>query len=104
MDRRALAKAQNIPTRNNHPHRQSARSTSAGHTLLELQRAVGNQAIQRLTSSPFIQAKVAPKSKSPIPVAVREDDEEKKPLVQRACTECEEEKLQDQGESAAVSY
>jgi NAD-dependent SIR2 family protein deacetylase len=55
--------------------------------LLDLQRAVGNQAIRRLTSSPFIQAKVAPKSKSPIPVAVREDAEEKHPLVHRAGTE-----------------
>ena len=34
---------------------------------------------------------VAPKSKSRIPVAVREDDEEEKPLVQRVCNECEEE-------------
>jgi len=143
MERQAVAKVQKTPTGNNHPHRQSTRSTSAGHTLLELQRAVGNQAIRRLTSSPFIQAKlqvsapedeseqeadrvadtvmrmpepvvsrpdeedkiVAPKSKSRIPVAVRDnDDEEEKPLVQRACTECEEEKLQDQGESEEVVH
>src|SRR5829696_7883910 len=142
MERQALAKIQKMPTGNNHPHRQSTRSTSAGHTLLELQRAVGNQAIRRLTSSPFIQAKlqisapedkseqeadrvadtvmrmpepvvsrpdeedkiVAPKSKSRIPVAVREDDEAEKPLVQRACDECEGEKLQDQGESEEVVH
>ena len=55
MERQPVAKAQKI---NSHPHRQSTRSTSAGHTMLELQRAVGNQAIQRLTSSPLIQAKL----------------------------------------------
>ena len=57
MERQAVAKVQKILT-SNHPHRQSARSTSAGQALLELQRAVGNQAIQRLTNSPFIQAKL----------------------------------------------
>ena len=137
MERQAVAKVQKMPTGNDHPHRQSTRATSAGHTLLELQRTVGNQAIRRLTSSPFIQAKlqvsapedeseleadrvadsvmrmpepvvsrqiVAPKSNSRIPVAVREDDEEEKPLVQRACTECEEEKLQDQGEPGGMIH
>src|SRR5215204_1625344 len=163
MERQALAKIQKMPTGNNHPHRQSARSTSAGHTLLELQRAVGNQAIQRLTSSPLIQAKlqisapedeseqeadrvadsvmrmpepavsrqamvqpvsshirplaqretdglgeeekiVAPTSKSRIPLAVRDNEEEEKPLIQRACTDCEEEKRQDQGESAEMVH
>ncbi len=58
MERQAVAKGQKIPTGSNHPHRRSARSTSAGHTLLELQRAVGNQAIRRLSTSPFIQAKL----------------------------------------------
>jgi len=106
--------------------------------LLELQRAVGNQAIQRLTTTPFIQAKlqismagdpaeqeadhvadsvmrmpepavsedkiIAPKSKSHVPLAVRDNDEEEKPLVQRDCDECEEEKKQDQGESAEMVH
>ena len=118
MERQAVAKVEKVSTGNNHAHSQSARTT--GHSLLELQRAVGNQAIQRLTNSPFIQAKlqisapedeseqeadrvadtvmrmpegeiVAPKAKAPVPVAVREDDEEEKSLVQRACDKCEEE-------------
>lgn len=160
MERQAVAKLQKMPTGNDHPHRQSARSSSARNPLLELQRSVGNQAIQRLTSSPFIQAKlqisapedeseqeadrvadsvmrmpepvvsrqamvqpvsshitplaqretdeedeiVAPKSKSHIPVAVREDGEEEKPLVQRACDECEEEKQQDQGHAGGMVH
>ena len=147
MERQAVTKVQKMPFGNNHPRQQFAPSSSARNPLLELQRSVGNQAIQRLTSSPFIQAKlkistpgdpfeqeadriadtvmrmpeptvsrqavvqpalshitplaqretdrpdeeneiVSPKSKSRIPVAVRDDDdEEEKPLVQRACAE-----------------
>ena len=58
MERHAVANAQKMPTGNNHPHRQSTRSTSAGHTLLELQRSIGNQAIQHLIHSPYIQSKL----------------------------------------------
>jgi outer membrane protein OmpA-like peptidoglycan-associated protein len=158
MERQVIAKVQKMPTGNNHTHRQSARSTSAVHPLLELQRAVGNQAIRRLASSSFIQAKlqistpgdpseqeadrvaesvmrmpepavsrqsivkpvshirplahretdrsdegdkiVAPKSKSRIPIAVREDDDEAGLSVLRVCDKCEEEKRQNQGQRA----
>ena len=120
MERQAAGKVQKVPTGNSHLHRQSARSSVPANSLLELQRSIGNQAIQRLTRSPFIQAKlqisapedeseqeadrvadnvmrmpegeiVAPKAKAPVPVAVREDDEEEKSLVQRTCDKCEEE-------------
>jgi len=143
MERQAVTKVQKIPASNNHPHRQSARSTSAGHTLLALQRAVGNQAIRRLTTSPFIQAKLqistpgdpseqeadhvadsvmrmtVPSAQSReeekeetiatkpvVPLAVREDDEEKKiaPVIQRRCTECEEEKLPVQEQSGGMVH
>lgn len=126
------------------------------HPLLELQQSAGNQTVQRLIRSPFIQAKlqvstaedpseqeadrvadnvmrmsepsvsrqvnaqplssqikplaqrendqadkdkeiVAPKSKSRIPVAVREDDEEEKQPVQRVCNECEGEMVHRAG-------
>jgi hypothetical protein len=124
---------------NNRAHRQSVQSSSAGHPLLELQRSIGNRAIQRFTSSPLIQAKLqistpedpaereadhvadtvmrmtlpaAPPikeekdetiaTKPVVPLAVREDDDEKK--VQRACTECEEEKLKDQGQSGTMVH
>jgi len=87
MEREALARIEKLRIGNHRPQRQIARPSSAGHPLLELQRSVGNQAIQRLTGSPFIQAKLQ------APVAVREDDEEEKSLVQRACVECEEEEM-----------
>lgn len=97
MERQAVAKVEKIPTSNNRPHRKSVRSSSARNSFLELQRSIGNQAIQRLADrvvdsgmrrpEPDVsrQAVVQLKSKSPLPLAVREDDEEEKSLVQRAC-------------------
>ena len=58
MERQAVAKVQGTPTGNNHLHRQSPASSSAGHPLLELQRSIGNQAVQRLIRSPYIQARL----------------------------------------------
>lgn len=126
MERQAVPKAEKMRTGNSRPDRQSARTSSAGNSLLQLQRSIGNQAIQQLTNSPFIQAKLeistpedeseqeadrvadsvmrmpepavsrqAVQPVSRIPLAVRDDDEEEKPLVQRACNGCEEEKKQE---------
>ena len=58
MERQAIAKVQKMPTGNNHPQKQFARSSSAAHPLRELQRSIGNQAVQRLISSPYIQTKL----------------------------------------------
>jgi hypothetical protein len=123
MKRVAMHKVRQVRDEHNQLLRRSARSSSVGHPLLELQRSVGNQAVQRLIRSPFIQARlqvstpedqseqqadrvadsvmrmsqtdedliVAPKSKSRVPVAVREDGEEEGQSVQRVCNECEEE-------------
>lgn len=145
MKRQTQTKAQKPPLRVSHTR--SGVPSPPVHPLLNLQRLVGNQAANRLTSSPYIQAKlqvstpgdsseqeadrvadtvmrmsepgvsrqaqppsritplvqretdqfdeddqiVSPKSKSHIPVAVREDDEEEETSVQRACDECEDE-------------
>ena len=170
MERQSIPKADKVPTGNNHLHRQSARSTSAGHSLLNLQGSIGNQAVQRLIASPYIRTKlqistpgdpfeqeadrvadtvmrmtVQREPEQPteeeqqetiatkpvvqrVPSAVREDDEEEqvqtKPLsshlshsprihpvhrsvsalVQRLCTQCEEEKQQDQGVSGGMVH
>lgn len=58
MERQTVAKADQMRSGNNRAHRQSVQSSSAGHPLLELQRSIGNRAIQRFTSSPLIQAKL----------------------------------------------
>ena len=58
MERRAVTKTQKGATGSNHLQKQSARSPSTAHRLLELQRSIGNQAIQRLISSPYIQTKL----------------------------------------------
>ena len=58
MERQAVAKAQKSAPRSNPLQRQSAGPSCAGHPLLELQRSIGNQAVQRLIRSPYIQAKL----------------------------------------------
>src|SRR6185369_6333241 len=68
MEREALARIEKLRIGNHRPQRQIARPSSAGHLLLELQRSIGHQAIQRLTGSPFIQAKLQ------APVAVVQRD------------------------------
>jgi outer membrane protein OmpA-like peptidoglycan-associated protein len=57
MERQPVAKGKKAPSGNNDPRRQPGRS-SAAHPLLELQRSAGNQAVQSLVRSPFIQAKL----------------------------------------------
>jgi len=58
MDRRAVTKVQKDQTRRNRLQTKCARSCSAGNPLLELQRSIGNNAVQRLIRSPFIQTKL----------------------------------------------
>lgn len=58
MERQAVTKVQKTLARANHLQTQSAQSSPAANPLLELQRSIGNQAIQRLISSPSIQAKL----------------------------------------------
>lgn len=58
MERQPATKVKNTRVRSNHLQTQTARSPSAAHPLLELQRAIGNQAVQRLINSPYIQTKL----------------------------------------------
>ena len=51
-------KSQKTSTRSNHPQTQRARSSCAEHPLLQMQQSIGNQALQRLINSPYIQTKL----------------------------------------------
>ena len=126
MKQRAVTKVQKMPSGNDRLYRESARSSSSRNPLLELQRSIGNQAIQRLTSSPFIQTKLqvsAPEDESeqeadrvadtvmrmPEPTVSRQAvvqpvSSHIKPLAQRACDKCEDEKQQDQAEAGEMVH
>src|SRR5688572_3133623 len=54
MERQQITKNQRQPASTNHIHR----SASPGSHLLNLQRSIGNQALQRLINSQYIQAKL----------------------------------------------
>ena len=59
MERQVTAKVQKNATSTNHVEAKSVRSPSSGaHSLLELQRSIGNEAVQRLITSPYIQRKL----------------------------------------------
>lgn len=58
MERQTVTKVQKTPARSNPVQRRSAAARSAKHPILDLQRSVGNQAIQRLINSPYIQTKL----------------------------------------------
>lgn len=60
MERQGVAKAQKSPIVVGRSPARSARPFVAVHPLLELQRSIGNQAIQRLINSPVIQTKLQP--------------------------------------------
>src|SRR6185369_10247674 len=116
MERQTATKVQKSPARVNHASTQHATSSVTAHRLLDLQRFVGSQAVQRLILSPYIQTKLSvsipgdpfeqeadrvadkvmrmPESMivRRVPLAVREDDDEKKEVMQRACADCEHEK------------
>ena len=57
MERQAVAKAQKSAPSSHPLQRQSAGPSSAGHPLLDLQRSIGNQAVQRLIRS-YVQTKL----------------------------------------------
>src|SRR4030095_2250401 len=54
MERQSATKAQKTPTRVNQLQEQSARQSPGEHPFLELQRSIGNQAVQRLIRSPHV--------------------------------------------------
>jgi len=58
MARQAVTKAQKAPARASRLRSQPARSPTAAHPLLGLQRSAGNQALGRLIGSPYIQTKL----------------------------------------------
>jgi hypothetical protein len=74
MERQTVTKVPKPATRNHSAQRQSAAPFNSGHRITELQRSIGNQAVQRLINSHHIQAKLN---------------------VQRKCTECEEKEAED---------
>ncbi len=107
MERQVVAKVKKAPCGRNHPHREPARSSSAAHPLLELQRSIGNHAMQSLVRTPYIQTKLqistpgdpfeleadrvadtVMRMPEPQPEAIEENEESKslqtKALVQRA--------------------
>ena len=58
MERQAVAKVQKRHNRVNRDQTKPARSSSSANPLLKLQRLIGNQAVQRLLRSPYIQTKL----------------------------------------------
>ena len=125
MERQTLTKVQKLPG-NDHLHRLPARLSSSRNPLLELQHSVGNQAIQRLTSSPFIQTKLqvsTPEDESeqeadrvadtvmrmPEPTVSKQSvvqpvSSQITPLARRACDKCEDEKQQGQTEAVDMVH
>ena len=59
MERQAVTNVPKTATRNHSVQRQSAAPSSQGHHITELQRSIGNQAVQRLIDSHYIQAKLS---------------------------------------------
>src|SRR6266542_236609 len=58
MERQTVAKAQKSAPASNHAQRQTVASPSSRPVMLDLQRSIGNQALQRLIDSPYIQRRV----------------------------------------------
>jgi hypothetical protein len=59
VERKGVGKVQKSPVVGGRvPAQSSARSSVPRHPLIELQRSIGNQAVQRLINSPIIQAKL----------------------------------------------
>lgn len=58
MGQQPIKESQNNSVRSNHVPKQSRRSSYPASPLKELQRSIGNHAIQRLIRSPYIQAKL----------------------------------------------
>lgn len=111
MERQIIAKVQTKPSRNYHLQRQTVGAPIVRHSLMDLQQSIGNQAVQRLIRSRYIQAKlqvnepgdafeqeadqVAGKvMRMPDPQAdpgATVSNRTQMSRIQRKCTECEEE-------------
>jgi LysM repeat protein len=57
MGRHTVSKPARMPSRNRHVQRQSAKQP-AQHPIMDLQQSIGNQTMQRLLHSPYIQKKL----------------------------------------------
>jgi hypothetical protein len=62
MERKAVARARKTPTRSDPVHRQAAAARLARHPIADLQRSIGNRAVQRLINSPYIQTRLSDSS------------------------------------------
>lgn len=58
MERQTVQKAEKTPARVSQLHPRLGRSSAAAHPIFELQRSIGNQAVQGLIRSPYIQTKL----------------------------------------------
>src|SRR5258705_10729065 len=58
MGRHTIRKRMRTPSRKSHVKKQSAQQEPAQHPIMDLQQSVGNQAVQRLLRSPYIQRKL----------------------------------------------
>ena len=109
MERQAVPKVQNL-TSANQRQRKAARSGSPNHTVQAFQQSIGNQALQRLIDSRYIQAKLhvgAPGDQYEQEADRMADTVMRMPdspaiiskqthisRLNRKCTECEEEEMQ----------
>ena len=62
MGRHSIPRARRTPSRKTHVKKQSAKEQPAQHPIMNLQQSAGNQAVQRLLSSPYIQRKLVSSS------------------------------------------
>jgi hypothetical protein len=111
MERQTVTKVPSAPTRNHSVQPKSAKPSSPVHWFTHLQRSIGNQATQRLIKSHCFQAKLSVSSpedpleeeadqvadtvmRMPDPSATVKPNfstRTQMPLIQRKCSECEEE-------------
>lgn len=98
MERKCSVRAQRTPTLSDPAHRPATRPRSTPHPMEDLQRSIGNQAVQRLINSPCAQAKsVRPSEDQTEPEEMVAEDVMRMPLtstpaqnaLQEKCPECE---------------
>jgi hypothetical protein len=58
MGRHSIPKPRRTPSRKTHVKKKSAKEQPAQHPIMNLQRSAGNEAVQRLLNSPYIQRKL----------------------------------------------
>lgn len=84
MEHKTVAKARKAPARDDPVRRGSARPRSTGHPIMDLQRSIGNQAVQRLIDFPYLRAKSNVRSsRDQYPV-----EEETEPVAENAIGKC----------------